>query len=69
MALVAKHNDKGILVPHLFLEDYKQELSQLEAFLKQKLPSYMMPDKIHNLAEFPHNLNGKIDKKALVASL
>ena len=69
VALVAKHNEKGILVPHLFLENYQEDLVPLTAYLKDKLPPYMQPGKIHNLSEFPHNLNGKIDKKALVASL
>jgi len=35
------------------------------AYLKSKIPDYMVPGHIKIIKEFPHNLNGKIDRKKL----
>ena len=37
--------------------------------LKQRLPAYMVPSAIRSVASFPLNANGKIDRKALAATL
>ena len=37
--------------------------------LKSKLPTYMMPARIHIFAPFPMNANGKTDKNALAKML
>ncbi len=39
--------------------------NQLRAYLKQKLPDYMIPTMLIELAEFPLTPNGKIDRLAL----
>jgi acyl-coenzyme A synthetase/AMP-(fatty) acid ligase len=43
-----------------------QELLDL---LRRRLPSYMVPRRILQLDELPHNASGKIDRKALIHSL
>lgn len=50
---------------HLFLENFKSDHVHLLSFLKEKLPLYMCPNKIHDLHEFPVNTSGKIDRKKL----
>lgn len=41
------------------------EADELKDFLKQSLPSYMLPSYFISLDEFPLTVNGKIDKNAL----
>ncbi len=42
---------------------------QVEAFLRSKVPEYMIPDRIVFIDEFPLNQSGKIDKKVLTTRL
>ena len=37
----------------------------LKEYLKEKLPSYKMPNKIYCLEKLPLNRNGKLDRAAL----
>ena len=39
---------------------------ELLAYLRQALPSYMMPSEIIQLEDFPHLANGKVDREALL---
>ena len=41
------------------------DIKDLHVFLKSSLPSYMIPAHITILDNFPLNINGKVDKKAL----
>ena len=43
------------------------EKSELAAYLKQRLPRYMQPNKVFRLEQMPHTPNGKLDRKALTA--
>jgi len=43
--------------------------SEILGRLKDRLPSYMIPARIHELETMPANTNGKIDRKALVRML
>ncbi len=43
------------------------EKSALAAYLKQRLPRYMQPNKVMQLDVMPHTPNGKLDRKALTA--
>ncbi|MGG6283774.1 thioesterase domain-containing protein [Leptolyngbya sp. AN03gr2] len=42
------------------------EPEELQRFLKQSMPSYMVPSAIVELATFPLTANGKVDRKALL---
>lgn len=44
------------------------EKGDLTTFLKEKLPRYMIPNKINKLDELPHTANGKIDRAGLKAT-
>lgn len=44
-------------------------LGGCRAFLSERLPSYMVPQRLHALRVFPLNSNGKVDRKALRLSL
>jgi len=43
----------------------EKDKADLLAFLSTKVPFYMLPSEIFLLESIPHNLNGKIDKRAL----
>jgi surfactin family lipopeptide synthetase A len=40
---------------------------ELRAFLKNRLPAYMVPTAFHFLKNFPRTPNGKVDRQALIA--
>lgn len=42
-------------------------IDDVRAFLKDKLPAYMLPSRFVQVKEFPLNTNGKIDRNALPA--
>jgi amino acid adenylation domain-containing protein len=54
---------------NLFINDLKVDIAELEEQVKSVLPSYMVPGKWHKMSEFPLNVNGKIDRKALASGL
>ncbi|WP_404370386.1 non-ribosomal peptide synthase/polyketide synthase [Corallococcus coralloides] len=41
------------------------DVAELRAFLKQRLPDYMLPSAVMRLDALPLNSNGKVDRKAL----
>ena len=41
------------------------ESAALTAFLKEKLPRYMLPNRMEQLERMPLTPNGKVDRKAL----
>lgn len=43
----------------------EKDKDEFLAFLAAKIPSYMLPAEIFFIESIPHNLNGKIDKRAL----
>jgi D-alanine--poly(phosphoribitol) ligase subunit 1 len=66
---IAYQNEIGNTQIHLFLEKFPAETSSVMNFLKAKLPPYMIPSEITVLPIFPLNANGKVDRKALKATL
>lgn len=53
----------------MFVEGDLKSEGELRAYLKAKLPAYMMPSKILAKAIFPINTNGKVDRKTLKLTL
>lgn len=49
----------------LFYEGKKCEEDSLKEYMKNKLPVYMMPQKLQKMKSLPLNENGKIDRKEL----
>jgi acyl-coenzyme A synthetase/AMP-(fatty) acid ligase len=56
----------GDVSVHLFVEGYSGNVEQISTYLKTKVPQYMIPSRIHNVSAFPFNVNGKVDRKALL---
>lgn len=52
----------GYVIPEA---DAEADTAALQAFLKQKLPLYMIPGEFVFLEKFPLSANGKVDRKAL----
>lgn len=50
---------------HLFVENVQKKLDDLKKYLESRLPVYMLPEKIHNIDEFPKSAGGKINKAEL----
>lgn len=59
-----KQNSPSGLVA--FIAGSDVPLADIKTFLKQRLPSYMVPNRIHVIDTMPMNANGKIDRKALI---
>jgi amino acid adenylation domain-containing protein len=69
VAAIAKADRGGNMRIHLFLENFDGKSEEIIDPLRTKVPSYMVPHKTHNLEVFPLNVNGKIDRKALAATV
>jgi amino acid adenylation domain-containing protein len=52
-----------------FVVNYKGSEEDVKAALQQRLPSYMVPSRVHALPKLPLNNNGKVDRRALVSML
>lgn len=62
---VAFENKTGNTEIALFVEDEKSDSIALLVYLKSKMPSYMIPNKIYYNKKFPLNSNGKTDRNML----
>lgn len=63
-----KESHAGKLVAFLTVSA-ATDVATLKNRLREKLPSYMIPDDIHIMDALPKNANGKVDRKALKAQL
>lgn len=61
--ILEKDNKKHLVSYYTLNGDISEK--EILKYLKDKLPSYMMPSKIVKLESFPLTMNGKVDKKAL----
>jgi D-alanine--poly(phosphoribitol) ligase subunit 1 len=52
-----------------FMADRVIMADEVQALCKQKLPGYMQPGRVVQLADLPHNANGKVDRLATKALL
>jgi amino acid adenylation domain-containing protein len=64
--VIARDNSKGEkeLVSYFVAKDHI-DLQNIRAYLKQRVPDYMIPSYFIQLENFPLNANGKIDRKSL----
>ncbi|MBE6047946.1 MAG: amino acid adenylation domain-containing protein [Clostridium sp.] len=46
----------------------EHEQAEIKKYLSMRLPDYMIPNKIVNVAEIPMTINGKVDYKLLIAN-
>ncbi|MCZ2356696.1 MAG: AMP-binding protein [Bacteroidia bacterium] len=65
IALGISENNQTILVLAVETVPNDIDIPQLLEHLKFKIPDYMIPKKIIPIKQFPINLNGKIDRKAI----
>lgn len=69
LVCIALENE-GINTLHLVIEGDKTDTSELVAYMKSKMPTYMIPQDITFLEKFPVNNSDKIDRpkiKALIS--
>lgn len=65
-AVTAYPDDGGTnILCGYFTAEQEIEIEKFKAFLKSRLPNYMVPLKLIRIDNFPRNLNGKIDKHLL----
>ena len=62
---IACENANGNTEIALFIEKDECNEHDVKNFLKSKIPPYMIPSQIIYCSQFPLNVNGKTDKKAL----
>ncbi|MCU0468154.1 MAG: amino acid adenylation domain-containing protein [Arcicella sp.] len=48
-----------------YISDLELDIYELKSYLGKNLPNYMIPTSFMRINEFPLNVNGKIDRKAL----
>lgn len=69
VAAVAFQNEQHITEIALFVEREEESTGPLLAFLREKMPPYMMPNRIVFLPAFPMNGNEKVDRVKLKSIL
>ena len=66
LVCLAIEND-GINTLHLVIEGEETDTMDLVSYMKQKMPSYMIPQDIRFLPKFPVNNSDKIDRPKIKA--
>ncbi len=67
LALDQRDGDKALVAYVVGRAPGKLSIRLVRDWLEQKLPAYMIPSRLVEVAELPLNLNGKVDRKALAA--
>lgn len=69
-AVVVQETKDGSKIMHCFLVcDSPETVELARQHLKDRLPSYMIPHRLHRIDTLPRNRNGKTDRKALLNHL
>lgn len=66
---IAFENAKGLTEIAMFIESSEFDTSGLIAYMKTKMPQYMIPHHVYFEHTFPLNANGKIDKVVLKSKI
>lgn len=67
---VAYYDEQSLLHLVSFVKsEFELNIINIKKQLAKLLPSYMIPEKIEAVSEFPLNANGKVDKKKMIASI
>lgn len=59
------YNNLGNAELGLAIESNPFDTNEMMEYMKTKMPSYMIPNHIEFVKEFPHSINGKVDRKKL----
>jgi len=62
-------DENGVAGVVCFVEDKVCDANELIQYAKTRLPGYMVPRRVVRLDAFPMTSNGKVDRKALIATL
>jgi pimeloyl-ACP methyl ester carboxylesterase len=65
LILCAENAGQKFLAAYVVRKDDSLSTSELAAFLRARLPVYMIPSRFIFLESFPKTINGKIDRRAL----
>jgi acyl carrier protein len=65
VVLVSEHEGEKRLVAYVASEE--QPIAELRVWLRERLPDYMVPQAFVTLKKMPVTVNGKIDRRALLA--
>ncbi|HEY0066024.1 MAG TPA: amino acid adenylation domain-containing protein, partial [Flavisolibacter sp.] len=64
--IIDRRNEKGeVYLAAFYTSETEVETSDIKAFLREKLPAYMVPSYFVKLDRLPLTPNGKVDRKAL----
>lgn len=69
VALGWPHTETGYSGVAAFIRAERLDISAVRTAMAARLPDYMVPREIRTLSEFPLNVNGKFDRKALIGML
>ncbi len=65
VAVVKKYSETVILIVAYVVCRGDLKIEELKAFLKTRLPDYMIPNHFQQIADMPLTPSGKADRKAL----
>ena len=66
---IAFKNGLGLDEIALFIESAEFDTSALVAYLRTRMPHYMIPSHFRFIGQFPINANGKIDRKSIQSQM
>jgi amino acid adenylation domain-containing protein len=69
VALVKKYSESVVLIVAFVVGKTRLDAEDLKAFLRGRLPDYMVPNRFEQLSEMPLTPSGKADRKALLEPL
>lgn len=69
MAVIHKLSESVVLIVAYVVAKAAVDIAGLKAFLRTRLPDYMIPNHIEQIPEIPLTPNGKADRKALPVAL